>query len=83
MSGCGCGCACKTKEAGDDSRQVLEALAKCAGPCGSKDIAEATGLDKKAVSDQITALKKQGLVDSPIRCKYGITAEGKASLGLN
>lgn len=81
MSGCGCGCASTTKEAGGESKQVLEALAKCEGPCGSKDIAEATGLDKKVVSGQITALKKQGLVDSPVRCKYGITAEGKASLG--
>lgn len=50
-------------------------------PCGSKDIAEATGLDNKVVSSQITALKKKGFVDSPVRCKYGITAEGKASLG--
>lgn len=83
MSGCGCGCACAStvKEIGSDSKKVLEALAKCGGPCGSKDIAEATGLDKKVISDQIAALKKQGLVDSPVRCKYGITAEGKASLG--
>lgn len=81
MSGCGCGCAGNSKQAGNESRQVLEALAKCAGPCGSKDIAEATGLDKKIISSQITALKKKGYVDSPVRCKYGITAEGKASLG--
>ncbi len=81
MSGCDCGCASKTNEAGADSQKVLEALSKCAGPCGSKDIAEATGLDKKVVSSQITVLKKQGFVDSPVRCKYGITAEGKASLG--
>lgn len=81
MSGCGCGCASKTKTAGGESQKVLEALAKCEGACGSKDIAEATGLDKKVVSNQITALKKQGFVDSPVRCKYGITAEGKASLG--
>lgn len=63
-----------------ESKQVLGALAKCDKPCGNKDIAEATGLDKKIVSKEITALKKQGLVDSPVRCKYGITAEGKASL---
>jgi predicted transcriptional regulator len=69
------------KETDNESKKVLEALAKCAGPCGSKDIAEATGLDKKVISNQIAALKKQGLVDSPVRCKYGITAEGKASLG--
>jgi predicted transcriptional regulator len=83
MSGCGCGCACAStvKETDNESKKVLEALAKCAGPCGSKDIAEATGLDKKVISNQIAALKKQGLVDSPVRCKYGITAEGKASLG--
>ncbi len=67
-------------DSGAESRKVLEALAKCDTPCGSKDIAEATGLDKKIVSKEITALKKQGLVDSPVRCKYGITDEGKTSL---
>ncbi len=77
MSGCGC----TTKEPGSESQKVLQAVAKSVDPCGAKDIAEATGLDKKVVSTQITALKKQGLVDSPVRCKYGITAEGKASLG--
>ncbi len=81
MSGCGCGCASKTMPAGGESQKVLEALVNCEGPCGSKDIAEATGLDKKVVSSQITALKKQGFVDSPVRCKYGITKEGRASLG--
>lgn len=80
MSGCGCGCAAKTAETGSEAKQVLEALVKCDKPCGSKDIAEATGLDKKIVSKEITALKKKGLVDSPVRCKYGITADGKASL---
>ena len=80
MSGCGCGCASRTNESIDESRKILEALAGCNGPCGSKDIAEATGLDKKLVSDQIAALKKKGLVDSPVRCKFGITAEGRATL---
>ena len=80
MSGCGCGCTGAMKRSEDPSRQVLDMLAKCSAPYGTKDIAEATGLDKKTVSNQITALKKQGLVESPARCKYGITAEGKASL---
>ena len=79
MSGCGCGCSCGSSSKGD-SKLILEALAKSEGPCGSKDIAQATGLDKKVVSDEIAALKKQGFVDSPVRCKYGITAAGKASL---
>ena len=67
-------------QTGDDAKKVLEALARCDGPCGAKDIAEATGLDKKVVSSRITALKKKGFVDSPVRCKYGITDAGRASL---
>jgi len=80
MSGCGCGCACSTGKDGGDSKMILEALAKAEKPCGNKDLVEATGLDKAVVSKEITALKKKGFVDSPVRCKYGITAEGKASL---
>jgi len=63
-----------------ETNQILEALAKAENPCGNKDLVESTGLEKKIVSKHITALKKQGLVDSPVRCKYGITEEGKASL---
>jgi len=76
----GCGSKCASEKTTAESNQVLAALAKCEGPCASKDIAEATGLDKKVVSSRIIALKKKGLVDSPVRCKYGITAEGKSSL---
>jgi len=69
-----------SKELSGEHKQVLEVLAKNDGPCGNKDIVEATGLDKKVVSTQITALKKKGLVDSPVRCKYGITEEGQTAL---
>lgn len=83
MSGCGCGCgagkAVNTATA-DNGKTILQALAKCGGPCGSKDLVEATGLDKKVVGDEIAALKKKGLVDSPVRCKYGITEAGKATI---
>lgn len=82
MSGCGCGCSCSSnsKGAGGEGKTILQALAQSDGPCGSKDIALATGLDKKVVSEQIADLKSKGLVDSPVRCKYGITSAGKASL---
>jgi len=76
----GCGCSAKSRELSSEHKQVLEALAKCDGPCGNKDIVAATGLDKKVVTSKITALKKKGLVDSPVRCKYGITDEGKAAI---
>ncbi len=45
-----------SKELSGEDKQVLEALAKNGGPCGNKDIVEATGLDKKIVSKQVTAL---------------------------
>ena len=68
---------CPTPALDDQQRQVLESLAKTSEPCGSKDIAAATGLESKQVSCQITALKKKGYIDSPARCKYEITEQGK------
>ena len=64
----------------DQQRQVLEALANSNVPSGSKELAAATGLESKQVSCQLTALKKKGLVDSPARCKYGITDQGRSQL---
>lgn len=74
------GCGCKKGALSDEQKQVLEAMGKCNGPCASKDIAAATGLETKQVSCRITALKKKGYVDSPVRCKYEITSEGKTAL---
>ncbi len=74
------GCGCKTGALSDEQKQVLEAMANCDGPCASKDIAAATGLETKQVSCRITALKKKGYVESPARCKYEITGEGKTAL---
>ncbi len=75
--------ACKTKncsELNDKQREVLEALAKADDPWGGKDIAAVTTLEAKQVSCQITALRKKGYVDSPVRCKYAITDDGKKVL---
>ena len=72
---------CKSQKLSDTQRQVLQALAKSAGACGSKELAGATGLEAKQISCQITALKNKGYVDSPARCKYTITDQGKEALG--
>lgn len=40
-----------------------------------------TGLEANAISCRIIGLKKKGLVDSPVRCKYGVTEKGKAAIG--
>lgn len=71
---------CGPTELSENQRKVLEAFSKSKGACGSKDIASATGLESKQVSCQITALKKKGFVDSPVRCKYEITKNGKKAL---
>ena len=73
-------CGSKKGALSDEQKQVLEAMNNCDGPCASKDIAAATGLETKQVSCRITALKKKGYVDSPVRCKYAITSDGKTAL---
>jgi Mn-dependent DtxR family transcriptional regulator len=76
----GCGCACGSKTLTDEQKRVLEAMEQCSGPCTSKDIAVSTGLDAKIVSKGIADLKKLGYVDSPVRCKCGITESGRQML---
>lgn len=81
MAGCGCGCASKKKaELNDEQKAILATIAKSAEPCAGKEVAAALGLEAKSVSCKITALKKKGYVDSPVRCKYGVTEEGKKAL---
>ena len=63
-----------------EHKKILEALAGAEAPWGSKDIVAATGLDKKLVSTKIAAMKKAGLVDSPVRCKYGVTEAGRKAI---
>ena len=79
---CGCGCACSsgTTKISDEEKRILAAMEACGGPCGTKDIAEATGYDSKSISAKIGDLKKQGYVDSPARCKYGVTEQGRQIL---
>lgn len=63
-----------------EQKKILEAFKNCDKPAGAKDIAEATGIDKKTVSNTISKLKKNNLLDSPVRCKYGITGDGVNAL---
>jgi predicted transcriptional regulator len=75
-----CGSGSSKAELSEEQKQILEALAGSEVPCGSKDIAAATGIDSKTVGSRLTAMKKTGLVESPVRCKYGVTEEGRAAL---
>lgn len=75
-----CGCGSSKADLTDEQKKILKALAGSETPCGSKDIAAATGIDSKTVGSRITAMKKKGLVESPVRCKYGVTEEGRAAV---
>lgn len=77
--------ACKTKSADTakkaaldgDQKAILKALKTAKDPIANKAIAEASGLDSKIVTKQMKKLRDMGYVDSPARCKYCITPEGK------
>ncbi len=80
---CNEGCSkrsCRKSALSERQREVLEVLAKSDDVCSNKDIAAQTTLEPKQISCQLTALKKKGLVTSPVRCKYEITETGQAAL---
>ena len=64
----------------DSQQAILKAMSGMDSAYDSKELATVTGLEAKQVSSQLTALKKKGLIESPVRCKYSITAEGKNAL---
>ena len=53
-----------------DADKVLGAMRKIAEPCGAGQIAEVSGLDRKAVDKAMSELKKAGRIESPVRCKW-------------
>ncbi len=63
-----------------DQTSILKAFQGAETPMGAKEIALQTNIDQKIVSAQIKELKAMGLVDSPVRCKYAITPQGKNEL---
>ena len=49
---------------------VLETMKKAGVPLNAGKIAELSGLDRKAVDKAMADLKKEGLIVSPVRCKW-------------
>jgi DNA-binding IscR family transcriptional regulator len=50
--------------------QVLQAMREIGAPVNAGKIAEVTGLDRKVVDKAFDALKKEGAIGSPVRCKW-------------
>lgn len=49
---------------------VLKAMREFGEPVNAGKIAEITGLDRKIVDKAFEALKKEGAIVSPVRCKW-------------
>ncbi len=54
----------------NEKQQILEAMKKAGEPLNAGKIAELTGLDRKVVDKTMTAMKKDGSIVSPVRCKW-------------
>ena len=53
-----------------DRETILEAMKKAGEPLGAGKVAELTGLDRKVVDKEFAAMKKDGTIVSPVRCKW-------------
>jgi DNA-binding IscR family transcriptional regulator len=54
----------------NEKELILEAMKKAGEPLNAGKIAEQTGLDRKVVDKAMAAMKKDGSIVSPIRCKW-------------
>jgi len=54
----------------ENREKVIEAIRAAGAPVSEGDIVKATGLEKKDVTKVFTALKKEGAITSPVRCKW-------------
>lgn len=54
----------------ENKEKVLEAMRAAGEPLNAGKIAEITGLDRKDVDKAMKALKEEGAIISPVRCKW-------------
>ena len=54
----------------NEKEQILEVMKQAGEPLNAGKITELTGLDRKVVDKSMTAMKKDGSIVSPVRCKW-------------
>ena len=54
----------------NEKEMILDAMKKAGEPLNAGKIADLTGLDRKVVDKAMAAMKKDGSIVSPIRCKW-------------
>ena len=54
----------------NEKEKILEAMKKAGEPLNAGKVAELTGLDRKVFDRAFAEMKKEGLIVSPVRCKW-------------
>lgn len=54
----------------NEKEQILKSMRDAGEPLNAGKIAELTGLDRKVVDKTMDAMKKDGSIVSPVRCKW-------------
>lgn len=54
----------------DERDLILETMRKAGEPLNAGKVAELSGLDRKVVDRAFAAMKKEGSIVSPVRCKW-------------
>ncbi|MGL5030775.1 MAG: hypothetical protein ACRDBT_10590 [Aeromonas sp.] len=54
----------------DNENKVLTLMKEAGKPVSAGEIEKASDLDRKAVDKAFKVLKEQGLIVSPVRCKW-------------
>ena len=54
----------------DEKEIILDAMRKSSEPLNAGKVAEFIGFDRKVVDKAFIAMKKDGSIVSPIRCKW-------------
>lgn len=54
----------------NEKELVLDVMKKAGEPLNAGKVAELTGLDRKIVDKAMSELKKEGVIVSPVRCKW-------------
>ena len=54
----------------EEKKIILDAMKKAGEPLNAGKVAELTGLDRKVVDKAMAAMKADGSIISPVRCKW-------------
>ena len=53
-----------------EKETILKAMKKAGEPLSAGKVSELTGLDRKVVDKAFAEMKKDGIIVSPVRCKW-------------